>query len=151
MNKEILMVVDAVSNEKGVDKEIIFEALEAALASATRKRHGEGIDVRGIAGHGHDHVRSGHGATLPELRSLPVVTRHHLLKCLYGHPDILKPIVERGETETQDIRCTEIADHTMLDQRADDRIAVRMRVGHMAAALRRIERAHESQPGKRAG
>jgi len=28
MNKEILMVVDAVSNEKGVDKEIIFEALE---------------------------------------------------------------------------------------------------------------------------
>jgi len=46
MNKEILMVVDAVSNEKGVDKEIIFEALEAALASATRKRHGEGTDVR---------------------------------------------------------------------------------------------------------
>ena len=46
MNKEILQVVDAVSNEKGVDKEIIFEALEAALASATRKRHGEGIDVR---------------------------------------------------------------------------------------------------------
>jgi N utilization substance protein A len=46
MNKEILMVVDAVSNEKGVDKEIIFTALEAALASATRKRHGESIDVR---------------------------------------------------------------------------------------------------------
>ena len=40
------MVVDAVSNEKGVDKEIIFEAIEAALASATRKRHGEDIDVR---------------------------------------------------------------------------------------------------------
>ena len=36
MNKEILMVVDAVSNEKGVEKDIIFEALEAALASATR-------------------------------------------------------------------------------------------------------------------
>ena len=34
MNKEILMVVDAVSNEKSVDKEIIFEALEAALAAA---------------------------------------------------------------------------------------------------------------------
>jgi N utilization substance protein A len=45
-NKEILMVVDAVSNEKGVDKEIIFEALEAALASATRKKHGEEWDVR---------------------------------------------------------------------------------------------------------
>ncbi|MEM7083691.1 MAG: transcription termination factor NusA [Pseudomonadota bacterium] len=46
MNKEILLVADAVSNEKGVDKEIIFEAIEMALASATRKRHGEDIDVR---------------------------------------------------------------------------------------------------------
>ncbi|NCF27532.1 MAG: transcription termination/antitermination protein NusA [Gammaproteobacteria bacterium] len=46
MTKEILAVVDAVSNEKGVAKEIIFEALEAALASATRKRHPEDVDVR---------------------------------------------------------------------------------------------------------
>src|SRR6266403_1273322 len=40
------MVVDAVSNEKGVDKEVIFEALEAALASATRKKYGEEWDAR---------------------------------------------------------------------------------------------------------
>jgi transcription termination/antitermination protein NusA len=46
MSREILRVVDAVSNEKGVNKDIIFEAIEAALASATRKRHGEGWDVR---------------------------------------------------------------------------------------------------------
>ncbi len=46
MNKNILLVVDAVSNEKGIDKGIIFEAIEAALASATRKRHGEELDVR---------------------------------------------------------------------------------------------------------
>jgi N utilization substance protein A len=46
MSKEILMVVDAVSNEKGVEKSIIFEAIEAALASATRKRYGDDIDVR---------------------------------------------------------------------------------------------------------
>ncbi|MEJ2644373.1 MAG: transcription termination factor NusA [Gammaproteobacteria bacterium] len=46
MNKEILLVVDAVSNEKGVDKQIIFEAIEAALASATKKKHGGEIDVR---------------------------------------------------------------------------------------------------------
>jgi transcription termination/antitermination protein NusA len=46
MNKEILLVVDAVSNEKGVEKEIIFEAIEAALASATRKKHGGDIEVR---------------------------------------------------------------------------------------------------------
>ncbi|PKM46188.1 MAG: transcription termination/antitermination protein NusA [Gammaproteobacteria bacterium HGW-Gammaproteobacteria-1] len=46
MNKEILMVVDAVSNEKGVAKEIIFEALEAALATATKKRYGGEVEVR---------------------------------------------------------------------------------------------------------
>jgi N utilization substance protein A len=46
MNKEILLVVDVVSNEKGVEKEVIFEAIEAALASATRKKHGGEIDIR---------------------------------------------------------------------------------------------------------
>jgi N utilization substance protein A len=46
MSKEILIVVDAVSNEKGVAKDVIFEAIEAALASATRKKHGGDIDVR---------------------------------------------------------------------------------------------------------
>ncbi len=46
MNKEILLVVDVVSNEKGVEKAIIFEAIEAALATATRKRHAGDIDVR---------------------------------------------------------------------------------------------------------
>jgi len=46
MNKEILLVVDAVSNEKGVEKEIIFDAIEAALATATRKKNGGLIDVR---------------------------------------------------------------------------------------------------------
>ena len=46
MNKEILMVADAVSNEKGIDKDVIFEAIEAALASATRRRHSDDIDVR---------------------------------------------------------------------------------------------------------
>ena len=46
MSKEILNVVDAVSAEKGVAKEIIFDAIEAALASATRRRHQEELDVR---------------------------------------------------------------------------------------------------------
>jgi N utilization substance protein A len=45
-NKEILRVAEEVSNEKGVDKEIIFDALETAIASATRKKYGEEIDVR---------------------------------------------------------------------------------------------------------
>jgi N utilization substance protein A len=46
MNKEILMVVDVVSNEKGVAKGILFEAIEAALASATKKRSREDVEVR---------------------------------------------------------------------------------------------------------
>ena len=46
MSKEILLVVEAVSNEKGVDKDIIIEALEAALATATKKRYEGDIDVR---------------------------------------------------------------------------------------------------------
>jgi N utilization substance protein A len=45
-SKEILMVVDAVSNEKGIDKEIIFEAIEVALATATRKRATGDIEAR---------------------------------------------------------------------------------------------------------
>lgn len=39
MSKEILLVADAVSNEKGVGKEVIFEAIELALATATKKRY----------------------------------------------------------------------------------------------------------------
>ena len=41
MSKEVLLVVEAVSNEKGVPEEIIFEAIELALATATRKRYGD--------------------------------------------------------------------------------------------------------------
>lgn len=46
MSKEILYVVDAVSNEKNVDPDIIFEAVEIALATATRKKHNPAMDVR---------------------------------------------------------------------------------------------------------
>ncbi len=41
MSKELLLVVDAVANEKGVPKNVIFEAMEAALASAAKKRYAE--------------------------------------------------------------------------------------------------------------
>lgn len=46
MNKEILLVVEAVSNEKGVDREVIFQAIEAALEMATRKKATDTIDVK---------------------------------------------------------------------------------------------------------
>jgi N utilization substance protein A len=46
MAKEILLVAEAVSNEKAVPKEKIFEALEFALATATKKKHDGEIEVR---------------------------------------------------------------------------------------------------------
>ncbi|MEE8059866.1 MAG: transcription termination factor NusA [Pseudomonadales bacterium] len=45
MNKEILLVAEAVSNEKGVSHDIIFEAIEQALATATKKRYDEDADI----------------------------------------------------------------------------------------------------------
>ena len=39
MNRELLLIVDAVANEKGVSREVIFEAIEAALATAAKKRY----------------------------------------------------------------------------------------------------------------
>src|SRR5690554_3983353 len=46
MSKEVLLVVESVSNEKGVPPGVIFEALELALATATKKRYEDEVDVR---------------------------------------------------------------------------------------------------------
>jgi len=47
MSKEILLVVESVSNEKGVEKDVIFEAIELALATAAKKRfEDEEADIR---------------------------------------------------------------------------------------------------------
>ncbi len=46
MNRELLMLVDAISREKSVDREVVFGAVEAALASASKKLHGGEVDVR---------------------------------------------------------------------------------------------------------
>jgi len=46
MSRELLMLVDALAREKNVEKDIVFGALELALASATKKRFKDDIDVR---------------------------------------------------------------------------------------------------------
>ena len=46
MSREVLLLVDALSREKNVDKDIVFGALESALASATKKRYPDEADVR---------------------------------------------------------------------------------------------------------
>jgi len=46
MNREMLMLVDAISREKTVEREVVFGAVEAALASASKKLHGGEVDMR---------------------------------------------------------------------------------------------------------
>ena len=46
MSRELLLLVDALAREKNVEKDIVFGALEMALASATKKRFDEDVDVR---------------------------------------------------------------------------------------------------------
>jgi N utilization substance protein A len=46
MNREMLMLVDAISREKSVDRDVVFGAVEAALAQATKKLHGGEVDMR---------------------------------------------------------------------------------------------------------
>ncbi|VVE27708.1 transcription elongation factor NusA [Pandoraea eparura] len=46
MSREVLLLVDALAREKNVDKDVVFAALEAALASATKKRYAEDVDIR---------------------------------------------------------------------------------------------------------
>ena len=46
MNRELLMLVDAISREKSVDRDVVFGAVEAALASATKKLYEGEVDIR---------------------------------------------------------------------------------------------------------
>ncbi len=46
MNRELLMLVDAISREKGVELEIVFQAVEAAMAGASKKLQGGEVDIR---------------------------------------------------------------------------------------------------------
>lgn len=46
MNKDLRLVVEAVANEKGLNQEIVFEAMEASLETATKKIAGQEIDVK---------------------------------------------------------------------------------------------------------
>jgi len=46
MNREVLLLVDALAREKNVDKEIVFGAIEYALAQATKKRYAGDVDIR---------------------------------------------------------------------------------------------------------
>jgi N utilization substance protein A len=46
MNRELLMLVEAISREKNVERDVVFGAVEAALAQATKKLHTGDVDIR---------------------------------------------------------------------------------------------------------
>ena len=46
MSREILLLVDALAREKNVERDVVFGALESALASAMKKRFKEDVDIR---------------------------------------------------------------------------------------------------------
>ena len=46
MNREMLMLVDAISREKNVERDVVFAAVEAALAQATKKLYTGDVDIR---------------------------------------------------------------------------------------------------------
>ena len=46
MNREMLMLVDAISREKSVERDVVFAAVEAALAQATKKLYEGDVDIR---------------------------------------------------------------------------------------------------------
>ena len=46
MNREMLMLVEAISREKNVERDVVFGAVEAALAQATKKLYAGEVDIR---------------------------------------------------------------------------------------------------------
>ncbi|MEN9384638.1 MAG: transcription termination factor NusA, partial [Pseudomonadota bacterium] len=46
MNREMLMLIDAISREKNVERDVVLGAVESALASATKKLHKGDVDIR---------------------------------------------------------------------------------------------------------
>ena len=46
MNRELLMLVDAISREKSVERDVVYAAVELALASATKKLYPDDVDIR---------------------------------------------------------------------------------------------------------
>ncbi|MDP9901781.1 transcription termination factor NusA [Variovorax ginsengisoli] len=46
MNREMLMLVDAISREKNVERDVVFGAVESALAQATKKLYPGDVDIR---------------------------------------------------------------------------------------------------------
>ncbi len=91
MNKEILMVAEAVSNEKGVSEDIIFEAIELALATAAKKRYDEEADVEVVIDRKTgDYVTTRRWLVVPDTELALLGTQFTTEEAIEANPD-LKP------------------------------------------------------------
>lgn len=91
MNKEILMVAEAVSNEKGVSEDIIFEAIELALATAAKKRYDEDADIEVVIDRKTgDYVTTRRWLVVPDTELALLGTQFTTEEAIEANPD-LKP------------------------------------------------------------
>lgn len=109
MASEILLMADVLSSEKGVEKQVIFEAIEAALATATRKRHREDIEVRvHIFQDSGDYESFRRWEVIAEDAEIEFPTK----QLTFGAADIMEPGIEVGafiEEELEPIEFGRIA------------------------------------------
>lgn len=89
MSREILLLVDALAREKNVGRDIVFGALELALASATKKRFKEDVDVRVSVDHDTgDYSSFRRWQVVPNVEIENEATQITLTDAQFDHPDI---------------------------------------------------------------
>src|SRR5262249_44206496 len=115
MNKDILLIVQSLSNEKGVSEEVIFEAIEAALAMVAARRYAEEVSIRVaidrktgdyeafrqwvvVNGEEDDEDEGGQGTVSSDLsaQQLPLIHAHEIDPSL-GVGDVIEERIESPE------------------------------------------------------
>ena len=116
MNKEILLVAEAVSNEKGVSEDIIFEAIELALATATKKRYDEDADIHvTIDRKTGDYVSTRRWLVVPDNEMALLGTQFTTEEAIEQDPN-LKP----GDIHEERVENVEFRSHCRADCQAGD-------------------------------
>ena len=82
MQNEILLVADAVSGEKGLPKSSIFDAIQVALATATKKRYNENSNIEVLIDSSTTSQMDGSSA----LFETHLVGERHICDCQKAHP-----------------------------------------------------------------
>ncbi|HYA19190.1 MAG TPA: transcription termination factor NusA [Burkholderiales bacterium] len=103
MSREILLLVDALAREKSVDRDIVFAALEMALASATKKRFHDDVEVRVAVDRNNGEYASFRRWQVVPDEELEAPTRQMTLQQAQKH----KPDVQLGENIEEPLEAVE--------------------------------------------